>query len=102
MRRLSVLLIALALALPAAAWAQGKPDFSGSWTLNTEKSDPPPQRGGGGGGGGRGGGGPQTIKQTATTLSITTQGRGGEQTRTYNLDGSESTNKVMGRGGEME
>jgi len=102
MRRLSVVIIALALALPAAAWAQGKPDFSGSWTLNTEKSDPPPQRGGGGGGGGRGGGGPQTIKQTATTLSITTQGRGGEQTRTYNLDGSESTNKVMGRGGEME
>src|SRR5206468_1074578 len=72
------------------------------------KSDPPPMRGGGGGGGGEGrgrggfGGGSQTIRQTANELSITAQGRGGEQTMTYKLDGSESTNKVMGRGGEME
>ena len=104
-----VIVTALALALPAVAQAQSKPDFSGSWTLDQSKSDPPPMRGGGGGGGGREGrgrgglgGGPQTIKQSGNELSITTEGRGGPQTMTYQLDGSESTNKVMGRGGEME
>jgi hypothetical protein len=104
MRRVSLFLLVLALAAPAALWAQGKPDFSGTWTLDPAKSDPPPQRGGGGGGGGgRGfGGGPQTIKQTATELTVTTEGRGGQQTMTYKLDGSESVNKVMGRGGEIE
>jgi len=112
MRRKMVLVIvtALALALPAVARAQSKPDFSGSWTLDQSKSDPPPMRGGGGGGGGgregrgRGGfgGGAQTIRQSGNELSITSEGRGGPQTMTYKLDGSESTNKVMGRGGEMD
>ena len=100
MRRVSLFVIVLALAMPIGAWAQAKPDFSGSWTLNAEKSDAPPQRGGGGGGGGGGGrgpGGPITIKQTATELSITSEGRQGPQTRTYKLDGSVSTNP--GRGG---
>jgi hypothetical protein len=99
MRRVSSFVLALALAMPIAAWAQAKPDFSGTWTMNAEKSDPPPQRGGGGGGGGggRGGGGPITIKQTATELSITSEGRQGPQTLTYKLDGSVSTNP--GRGG---
>ncbi len=78
--------------MPIAAWAQSKPDFSGTWTVNAEKSDPPPQ-----GGGGRGPGGPITIKQTATELSITSEGRQGPQTLTYKLDGTESTNP--GRGG---
>ena len=84
--------------MPIAAWAQSKPDFSGTWTVNAEKSDPPPQ-GRGGGGGGRGPGGPITIKQTATELSITTEGRRGPQTLTYKLDGTESSNP--GRGGSM-
>ena len=100
MRRVFLFLLALALAMPIAASAQAKPDFSGTWTMNAEKSDPPPQRGGGGGGGGgggRGGGGPITIKQTATELSITSEGRQGPQTLTYKLDGSVSTNP--GRGG---
>ena len=34
---------------PFAAHAQGKPDFSGTWTLDTAKSDPAPQGRGGGG-----------------------------------------------------
>jgi hypothetical protein len=99
MRRVLLLVLALALAMPIAARAQAKPDFSGTWTMNAEKSDPPPQRGGGGGGGGggRGPGGPITIKQTATELSITSEGRQGPQTLTYKLDGSVSTNP--GRGG---
>jgi len=104
MRRLALFVFILALALPAAAWAQTKPDFSGTWTLDQAKSDPPPQRGGGGGGGGRGMGGGAaslTIKQTANELSITSEGRGGPQTRTYKLDGSESTNEVTMRGGAM-
>jgi hypothetical protein len=88
----------LALALPMAVLAQSKPDFSGTWTLNTEKSDPPPQRGGGGGGG-RGPAGPVTIKMTANELTIQTEGRNGPQTLTYKLDGTESTNSMMGRGG---
>jgi hypothetical protein len=92
MRRVSSIAIALALAMPIAAWAQSKPDFSGTWTMNAEKSDPAPQGRGGGGGGG-----PITIKQTATELSITSEGRQGPQTLTYKLDGSASTNP--GRGG---
>jgi hypothetical protein len=92
MRRVFSIVVALALVMPIAAWAQSKPDFSGTWTVNAEKSDPPP-----GGGGGRGPGGPITIKQTATELSITSEGRQGPQTLTYKLDGSVSTNP--GRGG---
>jgi hypothetical protein len=95
MRRVFSIVVALALVMPIAAWAQSKPDFSGTWTVNAEKSDPPP-----GGGGGRGPGGPITIKQTATELSITSQGRQGSQTLTYKLDGTESTNP--GRGGMEE
>jgi hypothetical protein len=82
-----------AVILPFAAHAQSKPDFSGTWTLDTAKSDPAPQ--------GRGGGGAATltIKQTGTELSIQSEGRQGPQTMTYKLDGSESKNEQMGRGG---
>jgi hypothetical protein len=94
-----VLLTAMvaAVVIPFTARAQGKPDFSGTWTMNEAKSDPAPQGRGGRGGGM--GGGSVTIKQTATELSVTSEGRGGPQTMTYKLDGSESTNQVMGRGG---
>ena len=95
MKRAMMLALMTAVILPFAARAQTKADFSGTWTLDTAKSDPPPQGRGGGGGGG----GTQTIKQTATELSITSEGRGGPQTMVYKLDGSESTNQVMGRGG---
>jgi hypothetical protein len=40
-----------------------------------------------------------TIKQSATELTATSQGRQGPQTMTYKLDGSPSSNEVMGRGG---
>jgi hypothetical protein len=96
MRRVLLTAMVAAVVIPFTARAQGKPDFSGTWTLDTAKSDPAPQGRGGGGGMG---GGPITIKQTATELSITSEGRGGPQTLTYKLDGSESTNQVMGRGG---
>ena len=95
MNRVLLLTMAGAMILPFPARAQGKADFSGTWTLDTAKSDPPPQGRGGGGGGG----GSITIKQTGSELTITSEGRQGPQTLTYKLDGSEGTNQVMGRGG---
>lgn len=93
MKRVLLLAATMAVILPFAAHAQGKPDFSGTWTLDTAKSDPAPA--------GRGGGGAATlmIKQTGTELSIQSEGRQGPQTMTYKLDGSESKNEQMGRGG---
>jgi hypothetical protein len=84
-----------ALAVATVAWAQ-KPDFSGTWQLDPEQSQM------GGGGGARGGGGmaQMTVKQTADTLTIERQGRGGTQTITYKLDGSETKSTMQGRGGE--
>jgi hypothetical protein len=77
----------------AGAFAQAKPDLSGSWTLDQEKTTAAnPNAGGGGGGrrgGGGGGGGAMTIKQDATSITIETQGRQGAQSTTYPLNGSE-------------
>lgn len=95
-KRAVLLLVALALALPAAAWAQGKTDFSATWTFDPAQSDPPAggrRAGGGGDAGGVPGGGIDAalstlyIKQTATELTI-------EGEATYKLDGSESVNRL--------
>jgi hypothetical protein len=106
MKRAIFVAVALAafVALPAASWAQAKPDFSGSWTMDATKSDPAPARGGGGAGGGggrgggRGGGGgvpmAMTIKQTAATLTMDYTAGQAIQTLTYKLDGTESTNTI--------
>ena len=107
MYRKLALTTALAVALAVTGYAQKK-DFSGTWTLDAEASaaanasttTTPPAGGGGGGGGMRGGGGagPITIKQTADSLSIERQGRGGTPTTTtYKLDGSEQE-ITMGQG----
>jgi hypothetical protein len=84
------------LAVATMAFAQ-KPDFSGTWTLDQEAS------GGGGGGGGRGGGLGQgaTVKQTADTLTVERTFGDNKVTSTYKLDGSESKNTMMGRGGQQ-
>jgi hypothetical protein len=84
-------LLASAVFSPVAA--QGKPDFSGSWKVNAEKSDPMGGMGGGGGGGM--GTSVVTITQSATKLVVET--KRGEQvtTATYNLDGSETTNTTQ-------
>jgi hypothetical protein len=88
MQRKLGLTAVLVVALAVAGYAQ-KPDFSGTWT-------PEPAADAAAGGGGRGMGGPMTVKQTATELSVETQGRNGAQTRTYKLDGSE-TEVTMGQ-----
>ena len=89
------------LALATLSFAQ-KPDFSGTWTLDPEASGTAGT--GGGGGGGRGGGGGLgmggTVKQTADTLTVERTMGDNKVTSTYKLDGSESKNTMMGRGGE--
>ena len=92
MRRKLGLTAVLVVALAVAGYAQ-KPDFSGTWAPDVDPAAAAPA---GGGGGGRGGG-PMTVKQTATELSVETQGRNGAQTRVYKLDGSE-TEMPMGQG----
>ena len=89
---------AAVLAVATLAWAQ-KADFSGTWTLDAEASGAP--AGGGGGGGGRGGGLGQggVVKQTADTLSIERTVGDNKVTANYKLDGTESKNSMMGRGG---
>ncbi len=90
MRRAAFLTVVLALAVTALAFAQAKPDFSGTWTLDPARSE----MGAGPGGGGRGPGGPMTVKQTATELSREVSRGGQAMTITYKLDGSESTNTM--------
>jgi hypothetical protein len=106
MRRVALVLGTAAVLLWAAgaAYAQEKPNFSGTWTMDAAKTeaDGMMMGGGRGGRGGRGGGGAagMTIKQDAMNLTIERQmGRGGMQATTYKLDGSETT-VTGGRGGD--
>jgi hypothetical protein len=94
------LIAAAILAVSSVAFAQ-KPDFSGTWTPDAAAAPAAPA---GGGGGQRGGGmgGPMTVKQTATELTIERTMGENKTTATYKLDGTESVNKMMGRGGEVE
>ena len=94
------------LAVATLAWAQ-KPDFSGTWTLDPAASEGGAggAPGGGGGGGGRGGGRGGlgqggTVKQTADALTVERTMGENKVTSTYKLDGSESKNTMMGRGGQ--
>lgn len=88
MKRAIIVTVALAalVAVPALSLAQAKPDFSGSWTLNQDKSDPAPARGGVAS--------QMTIKQTPAQLSIDRTMAQGTQTAAYKLDGTESTNTI--------
>lgn len=98
-RILTVAAVLTSFALHTAV-GQAKPNFSGTWKINTEKSDP--MMGGGGGGGGMGMmAAPITITQTETELVV--ERTMGEQVvkSTYYLDGRESTNPGM-RGSESK
>jgi hypothetical protein len=108
MRRLITVAAAAAFVLSTTTglFAQAKPDFSGSWTLDPASA--PAAGGGGGRGGGRGGGGGAgfgqafTAKQDANMLTITRTQNDQAVTASYKLDGSESKNTVAGRGGQQE
>jgi hypothetical protein len=91
MKRTLVMTAVFVAALAISGYAQKKTDFSGTWA-----PDVAPDAAAAPAGGGRGGGGPMTVKQTADTLSVETQGRNGPQTRSYKLDGSE-TEMPMGQ-----
>lgn len=97
------IIAAAVLAVATMASAQ-KPDFSGTWTLD-EAASGMEAGGGGGGRGGRGGfgglGQGATVKQTADTLTVERTFGENKVTSTYKLDGSESKNTMMGRGGNQ-
>jgi hypothetical protein len=101
MYRKLALTAVLTVALAITGYAQ-KPDFSGAWTPDTSAAtSTATTTGGGGGGGGRGGGmgGPITVKHTGDSLVIERTAGENKITSTYKLDGTESVNKMMGRGG---
>jgi hypothetical protein len=102
MQRKLGLTAVLVVALAVAGYAQ-KPDFSGVWTPDAPAAAPAAPAGGGGGGGGRGmGGGPMTVTHKGDTLTIERTMGENKVSSTYKLDGTESVNKMMGRGGEVE
>ena len=103
MRRVAALLGTAAMVLTTVSvLAQEKPNFSGTWTL--VPAEGAAAGGGRGGRGGRGGLGQTfTATQDASTLKIERSMGGNTMTLTYNLDGTESKNRMArGRGGEME
>ena len=115
MRRIATAVSAVAVVfLSASLFAQAKPNFSGKWAPDAEKTMaamPGMAAGGGGGaaragggGGGRGGAaGPMTVTMDAAMLKIERAGQDGTMmATTYKLDGSESKNMAMGRGGQTE
>jgi hypothetical protein len=82
----------MASAFQAEGWSQAKPDFSGTWTLNS--TDPPKYAGGPGGWGA-----PVTkvvIKQTAAELSVVGPGIGDGLNLVYKLDGSDTITEAEG------
>ena len=106
MRRATLVLGAATFLFATAAAAQEKPNFSGKWQLDQEKTqaanpNAQPPRGGGGGGGGGGGrgggfggggmGGPFTLTLDAETLTRESEGQNGAMKLVYKLDGSEQT-----------
>jgi hypothetical protein len=98
MQRKLGLTAVLVVALAVAGYAQ-KPDFSGVWTPDAPAAAPA----GGGGGGGRGmAPAPMSVTHKGDTLTIERTMGDNKVTSTYKLDGTESVNKVMGRGGEVE
>ena len=91
MRYLLLTAVVVATAFPFTARAQGRPDFSGTWIRIVDKSDPSSQT-------------PEvghTIKQTATEIAVTLQGRDGPETSNYRLDGTEATNQSLSPEGPL-
>ncbi len=91
MKRATVFVIFIILAFSGAAFALGKPDFSGTWTLDMAKSDMGQAR-------------PSSmaakvtivIKQTPAVLTTTRKAGEHSDTAIEKLDGTESINKSPG------
>ena len=97
MKRKLAMTAVLAVALAVVGYAQ-KPDFSGTWTPEAPAAAPA-----GGGGGGRGmAAGPMTVTQKGDSLVIERTMGENKVSSTYKLDGTESVNKMAGRGGGPE
>jgi hypothetical protein len=101
MRRITTLVTVAALSLFTVSLA-AQANFAGKWTMDPASAP----EAGGGGRGGRGMLGPElTITQDASTLTLEYVGGGRNPAPVklvYKLDGSESKNMVMGRGGQQE
>jgi hypothetical protein len=107
MRRISTFVTTAAAVLFVAGLSAQAPNLSGTWV----RADDAAAAGGGGGGGGRGGRGGGgggaafscgmecTITQDAKALTVTRTTQAGEQKMVFMLDGSDSKNSMMGRGG---
>ena len=100
MTRLLALTIAAVLGAAPAATAQQHPGFSGTWKLNTEKSDAPGQFGGGPGAQAARQNLVVTIVQSADSLVITQTVGGQGRTIVQYFDGKPHTGPGA-RGGEM-
>jgi hypothetical protein len=90
MRSVLLTVILAAAVFSFTARAQGRPDFSGTWTRVADKNDPPAR-----------GVSSHTIKQTATEIAVTIAGRSGPETSIYRLDGSTSTNRSQSPEGPL-
>ena len=85
MKRVGLMSLALALALPAAAWAQARPDFSGTWKFAASNPQNYP--------GSAGWGVPSptiVVKQGANQITVESGQYGGQMTVVYKLDGSDT------------
>ncbi len=87
MKRSVLFGVFVALVVATVAFAQGKPNFAGTWT--------PQPAAGAEQGRGRGGGGPMTVTQDDKTLTIERQGRQGATKTVYNLDGTPTTTETQ-------
>jgi len=92
MRRVALVFVTLALVLPAAGRAQGKPDFSGTWKY--DKSDPVGYKGTGGGWAVPA----QTfvMRQTGTEITVESDTYGKPMKMVYKLDGSDTITEAQG------
>src|SRR5437867_3537144 len=102
MRMLSLATVLLGL-VAAPLTAQAKPDFSGNWKLDKDKSDPP---GMGMGRQGQSGNPPADVSLFVTQMEtkLVIEQKMGDRSRrlTFNLDGRESSNPGMRAGQEMK
>jgi len=106
--RVGIIAIAV-LAISSVAFAQ-KPDFSGTWTVDTSAMPAPatppagtPPAGEGARGGGRGMmAGPMTVVHKGDTLTIERMQGENKIVSVYKLDGTESVNKMMAQGAAIE